>query len=134
MAIQIDEKLLSIEAKQLLSNAKNKSQLLRDALEFYTKFLKGGIVTGVDPADIIDEISDIKRMISEMQNCNWINNDVKPKVSPKVNLTIDPIVKKNEYTPKAIEEKSDVVSNNNEMSEDERLEIERMLDNSLENF
>lgn len=69
MAIQISEKFLSPEAKSVLDNAKNKSQLLRDALEFYVKYMKGQVNSSVEPGlnkELENDVKDIKKMLLEL--------------------------------------------------------------------
>lgn len=64
MAIQIDEKHLSVEAKRALSNAKSKSQLLRDALEFYVS-KTGGIseIKSDVNNEMVNDVKEIKKML-----------------------------------------------------------------------
>ncbi len=62
MAIQISEHKLSPEAKKALNNAKNKSQFLRDAIEYYVK-------RGKESTDFIkmkEEIKEIKSLLIQM--------------------------------------------------------------------
>lgn len=67
MAIQIDEKHLSVEARRALSNAKSKSQLLRDALEFYVS--KNGGMSEIKSDvnnEMVNDVKEIKKMLLEI--------------------------------------------------------------------
>lgn len=67
MAIQISEKHLSPEAKRALNNAKNKSQFMRDAIEYYVKSEK--IQNAVETScysDIKEDIKEIKEMLKSL--------------------------------------------------------------------
>lgn len=68
MAIQISEKHLSPEAKRALSNAKNKSQFMRDAIEFYVRrgFDKENIEVSCD-SEIRKDIKEVKQEIKELK-------------------------------------------------------------------
>ena len=63
MGIQITEKGLSSKARKALSNAKNKSQFLREAIEFYVQREEGK----EPPHDIHDELQEIKTLIGNLQ-------------------------------------------------------------------
>lgn len=64
MAIQISENNLSPKARKALANAKNKSQLLRDALEFYVNRdeIITSPVTSIDSA-LHSDIKEIKELL-----------------------------------------------------------------------
>lgn len=65
MAIQIDEKHLSPEAKRALNNAKSKSQFMRDAIEFYVSRNVQNIQVSCD-SEIKDDIKEIKAMLKKL--------------------------------------------------------------------
>lgn len=67
MAIQISEKGLSPEAKRALNNAKNKSQFMRDAIEYYVK--SGNIQDTVEiscDSEIKEDIKEIKEILKNL--------------------------------------------------------------------
>lgn len=67
MAIQIDEKHLSEEARRALGNAKSKSQLLRDALEYYVRRGADKSETRSDE-QLANDVKDIKKLLLDMTN------------------------------------------------------------------
>lgn len=70
MAIQISEKNLSPEARNALNNSKNKSQLMRDALEYYVGNKKNQETLDVSVScdtEIKNEIKEIKDEISQIK-------------------------------------------------------------------
>ncbi|NFL43544.1 hypothetical protein FDB61_17915 [Clostridium botulinum] len=155
MAIQIDEKLLSAEVKTVLSNAKNKSQLLRDALEFYVKNMKGENISEKKTNyedELINDVRDIKTMLLQMSQVNQVITKENPIVIEKraVVEDVEPIKKgeevKNNIKFKDIEsndikkKSKEVITkkvgnvNDNEMSDEEKEEIEKMVNDSLNFF
>lgn len=152
MAIQIDEKLLSNEAKQFLSNTKNKSQLLREALEVYIRNFKGGMESTECNLneDVIKDIKDIKQMMLQMANgykpviISETSVDMQVKeiqsqesIKKIKNINIQPeLIKTVKDQPEVInnEEKKDSLNIADEMTEEQKREIEKLLDNSLDNF
>lgn len=155
LAIQIDEKLLSAEVKTVLSNAKNKSQLLRDALEFYVKNMKGENISEKKTNyedELINDVRDIKTMLLQMSQVNQVITKENPIVIEKraVVEDVEPIKKgeevKNNIKFKDIEsndikkKSKEVITkkvgnvNDNEMSDEEKEEIEKMVNDSLNFF
>ena len=82
MAIQISEKNLSPLAAKALNNAKNKSQFLRDAVEFY---VQRGIQTGGNHNEngIRSDLGEIKDMIRDLQQVLAQKVVFEPAVSEK---------------------------------------------------
>lgn len=130
LAIQISEKHLSKEARNALANAKNKSQFLRNALEFYVKSIT---VADKDSdnsnflhnSEVIKDIKEIKdillRLSSHGEIAGTINlDDIEENPKDLINEQIN--------KQKSLEKKNDG------LSDDERREIEKMLDNSLDVF
>lgn len=106
MAIQIDEKLLSPEAKQALENAKSKSKFVRDAIEAY-----------VNSKFYLSEFTkEIKDLLSDITS-NDKNSNVQPDKSLDQNTNSEDI-KKPGYG----------------LSEEEKLKREKLLDSSLDLF
>jgi len=63
VGIQITEKGLSSKARKALSNARNKSRFLREAIEFYVQREESE-----EPShDIHDELQEIKTLIGNLQ-------------------------------------------------------------------
>lgn len=69
MAIQITEKLLSAKAQKALNNAVNKSQFLRDAIEYYVNREPQATAStaSIDP-DIRNDIQEIKELLQKLTN------------------------------------------------------------------
>lgn len=162
LAIQIDEKLLSEEAKYFLRNAKNKSQFLRDALEFYVRNIRGDISTLSNcqqcnfDIDVVNDIKEIKfLLLQQLSNQSSIVNKspIEVKQDP-INIelkgeqqydskslnssTKEVAATKNE----AVGEKNAFVKDVNlkkskddkkpEISDEKRLELEDLIDQSIE--
>lgn len=66
MAIQIRETLLSPLAQKVMNNSKNKSQFVRDAIEFYVQTKHGGALSHQGILEISKEIQEIKMMLKLM--------------------------------------------------------------------
>lgn len=158
MAIQIDERHLSVEAQRALNNAKNKSQLLRDALEYYVR--RGGVISEVtfdSNNEVANNVKEIKNMLLEMSKgytpivTKEISSDTEEKSTAKK------VVKKVEPIEKVIEKVevkevikdnitninenievngSDVKKDNDKkgMSDEEKKKIEEMLNWSINNI
>ncbi len=154
LAIQIDEKLLSAEVKTVLSNAKNKSQLLRDALEFYVKNMKGESISEKKTNyedELINDVRDIKTMLLQISQVNTVIAQEKPIVIEKRTVVeeVEPIKKGEEVENNIkfkdiksddIKKSKEVITkkvenvNDNEMSDKEKEEIEKMINDSLNFF
>lgn len=151
MAIQIDEKLLSIEARELLKNAKNKSQLLRDAIDFYAKFMKGDMPGGNQQInfheDIVKDIKDIKEMMLSYKNpVSEMAADIQYKEPDIIKLETKEIRRNTNHKEREVvsnniliqdepvEVNETINMNDSEMTQQEKDELERMLDMSLNNF
>lgn len=79
MGIQITEKGLSSKARKALSNAKNKSRFLREAIEFYVQREESE-----EPSyDFHDELQEIKTLIGNLQaTCERCGRSKGEKQSP----------------------------------------------------
>ena len=64
LSIQVDERKLSVLAANALGNAKNKSQFLRDAIEFYSQRT---LPEKKGSNNIQSELENLKEMIRELQ-------------------------------------------------------------------
>jgi len=144
--------LLSDEAKQFLSNAKNKSQLLRDALEFYIRNFKEPKQELNLNQDIVNDIKEIKNMLSlHISNGGVYKAKVISEesfdIQKEETLIHEPEIKKAikeervEGDKENLKEKEVVINNENEsrkykgdsgLSEEEIRRLEEMLDNSIE--
>lgn len=147
MAIQIDEKLLSDDAKHFLNNTKNKSRLLREALEFYIRNVKGGMINTESSIgqDVVNDIKEIKDMLQHMTNeykpisMNEASIDVQvkevqiqePIKENKRNTIQEEITKE---LPIEINNEKNSLNDDDGMTDEQKREIEKLLDNSLNNF
>lgn len=100
MAIQISENNLSPKARKALANAKNKSQLLRDALEFYVNRdeVVASPVTGVD-SGLQSDIKEIKELLKGLALPGVVES-VASKETNKRKPSVQPVEKIDE-SPKA---------------------------------
>lgn len=166
MGIQIDEKLLSEDVKKVLHNVKNKSQFLRDALEFYVKNMNTVNNSSGEcnlNKDLIEDIKDIKSMLLEISKGSNVNTIESPSINYKETITkegkpIEENIIKEESTKvevksakeqntkaevSVINELDNIKDNgsddkselkNNEMTDEQKREIEEMINNSLNLF
>jgi len=63
ISIQVDEQKLSTQAAKALKNAKNKSQFLRDAIEF---FVQRELPENIVKQDVRSDLEEIKELIREL--------------------------------------------------------------------
>ncbi|MCT4584045.1 MAG: hypothetical protein N4A54_03885 [Peptostreptococcaceae bacterium] len=68
MAIQISEHKLSPQAKKALNNSKNKSQFLRDAIEFYVKRDQQTDLNSSSDPEMKEDIKEIKDMLLQLSS------------------------------------------------------------------
>lgn len=68
MGIQIKEHQLSPEVRKALKNSKNKSQFLRDALEFYVR--KSENSNSIVQNDIQNDIREIKGLLIKLEKAS----------------------------------------------------------------
>lgn len=79
ISIQVDEKKLSARAANALLNAKNKSQFLRDALEFY---VQRSLPTQGAVSDVRPDLEEIKDLIRDLHT-QFINQPVSIMNAPQ---------------------------------------------------
>lgn len=131
MAIQISEKGLSLKAKEALKNAKNKSQLMRDALEYYVAYQN-------DLEKVEKELSEVKSLLISLssKNSSVSNNDLLEKELIKLEVEKEEVAsdldiyKENDKETK----KADNTGSDEGIIDKGKIEIERLIDNSLKNF
>lgn len=131
MAIQISEKGLSLKAKEALKNAKNKSQLMRDALEYYVAYQN-------DLEKVEKELSEVKSLLISLssKNSSVSNNDLLEKELIKLEVEKEEVAsdldiyKENDKEAK----KADNTGSDEGIIDKGKIEIERLIDNSLKNF
>lgn len=87
MAIQITEKHLSPEAKKALDNAVNKSQFLRDAIEFYVRRGQVSECENVgENTTLREELKEIKSILAQLtSNCTLIDKKSSDNISNSSN-------------------------------------------------
>lgn len=146
MAIQINEKHLSPEATQALQNAKSKSQFLRDAVEFYVS-KEGETSILKKEVDILkSDIKEIKNLLIEV-----LQQQQQPQ-SQKINEVVvdEPLHKESssekntgaheegkkvermkEKQPLKGPEKEERSSSTDDISEEQKKQIEQMLANNM---
>ncbi len=129
MAIQISTDKLSGEAKAVLDNTKNKSQFMRDAIEFY--------VSNRSIKDDLDEIKAVLRQIAENKITSFDNSQIQEIRVKAVPETIEPtyqVTPKKDNTP-AISNTANVNQIMTDIKEVETNdEMEDLIDNSLNMF
>lgn len=131
MAIQISEKGLSLKAKEALKNAKNKSQLMRDALEYYVAYQN-------DLEKVEKELSEVKSLLISLssKNSSVSNNDLLEKELIKLEVEKEEVAsdldiyKENDKETK----KADNTGSDEGIIDKGKIEIERLIDNSLKKF
>jgi hypothetical protein len=144
MAIQISEKFLSPRAVAALNKAPNKSQFLRDAIEYYVN--RGPVnissrIPGVsDASELQSDIKDIKELLNRIVDttsvsaaevsASQIENDPKELDKHAANKTI---VNNPQPTPSK-EDKPATTKEPQNNKTDKREEIEQMLDDSIESL
>lgn len=139
MAIQINEKHLSSKAKKALNNAKNKSQFLRDAIEFYVN--RESVYENIG-SDLKEDVREIKELLLKMSIPPLITETAitkesfltsqSPKSSVQDSSKEIEIDKLKEYA--ASEVKVEEAINDDGLSEAKKKEIAEMLDNSIDLF
>lgn len=141
MAIQIDpDKHLSLEAKKALDNAKNKSQFLRDAVEYYVRR---------NDTEIKKDLEEIKQLLKQLNVTPAYTEEsvIESAITKEKELEEETLKKEIEQLqnekittqveePEAVQAKSNIDNNNsdNNISDDDKRAIEKMLDASLDNF
>lgn len=124
MAIQISEGKLSEKARKALKNSKNKSQFLRDAIEFY--------VSSQMP-EILTELKEIKQLIiSNSQAFQAFSEQAAVNEAKAENEQKSLNFEKANETKQLQAVQNDV--KNDSFSESEKAEINRMVDELLEKF
>lgn len=124
MAIQISEDKLSEKARKALKNSKNKSQFLRDAIEFY--------VSSQMP-EILTELKEIKQLIiSNSQAFQAFSEQAAVNEAKAENEQKSLNFEKANETKQLQAVQNDV--KNDSFSESEKAEINRMVDELLEKF
>jgi len=148
LGIQINENKLSPEAKKALQNAKSKSQFMRDAIEFYVRHMERSCTDG-SLDDLKGDIKDIKSMLTKICKINSAdmlpfdakvvtnNNADKEKVQllkqPSVSEEKPKVVSINEPKPSNYP-KDENKDTQQELSEGEKSEIEKLLDASIDSL
>lgn len=149
MGITISEKYLSPQVKKALANAKNKSQFIREALDFYVS--RESIEVGSDTESIVvkemdsEMKSDIKEIKKLLLNMSTIPAYTESAISKDVISTsneqsqpvkvIDTVT--DEVPVKPIEPLNTAMvqdDDNSDMSEEEKQRIQEMLENSINMF
>lgn len=125
MAIQISENNLSEKAKKALSNAKNKSQFMRDAIEYYVDSQYPGLLP-----ELLDEIKEVKKIVSSfsLQQQSFSEQAATKEHYQEIKQSEDNI--KDTEINSALQD----LDNGDDYTSDEKAEIERMLDFSLDQF
>jgi len=124
LAIQISEGKLSEKARKALKNSKNKSQFLRDAIEFY--------VSSQMP-EILTELKEIKQLIiSNSQAFQAFSEQAAVNEAKAENEQKSLNFEKANETKQLQAVQNDV--KNDSFSESEKAEINRMVDELLEKF
>lgn len=113
LGIQISEHNLSPEAKEALNNAKNKSQFLRDAIEFYVR-------RGEQNKDIEKDIREIKDLLKDLAYTGGISI-TKSEKEDKSEIIDRTIVKSidTERVLTAIDDNSDRNKENSNLEDDD---------------
>ena len=103
MAIQISEHKLSPLAQQALSNAKNKSQFLRDAIEYY-------VSSELNNLDIKEDIKEIKNILKQLASQTVYDETVATKnEEEKENITVN--INSNDDIKKTVDNVNNTESN-----------------------
>lgn len=140
MAIQISEKNLSPKAQKALNNAVNKSQFLRDAIEFYVS--REYPEAAPDP-EIKNDIKEIKELLLRITTQPGTIETAVSIEKVTIPEAVKPAIKAEAAEkPKAVINNDAAVSTketvtnqpDSDMSEAEKKAIEKMLDESLLNF
>jgi|LSQX01.3.fsa_nt_gb hypothetical protein len=142
MAIQISEKFLSPRAVAALNKAPNKSQFLRDAIEYYVN--RGPVnissrIPGIsDASELQSDIKDIKELLNRIVDTTSVSA-AEVSVSQIENnprkLDNHAAIKTAVNNPQPITSKEDKPATSKEPQNnktDKHEEIERMLDESIE--
>lgn len=142
MAIQISEKFLSPRAIAALNKAPNKSQFLRDAIEYYVN--RGPVnissrIPGIsDISDLRDDIKDIKELLSSIAGTTLDSAAEVSAAQPenkfkKVDSSAGKKIEKNvPQTESLIEDVPAETAVSHSKQNDRRKEIEKLLDDSIE--
>lgn len=139
MVVNISEHLLSSPAQKLLKNTKNKSQLIRDAIELYaTRDISCD-------SELKNEVKKIKEMLKDLLNENSqaefksvqkhqesLNNNI--RVPTEENIPNKVTNTQNKEQKEKIQEPNIVVEANNGLSEEKKREIAKMLDMSIDSM
>jgi len=103
MAIQISEHKLSPLAQQALNNAKNKSQFLRDAIEYY-------VSSELNNLDIKEDIKEIKNILKQLASQTVYDETVATKnEEEKENITVN--INSNDDIKKTVDNVNNTESN-----------------------
>lgn len=152
MAIQIDENKISPVARKALANAKSKSQLLRDALEFYVNsraYITGEteeeasseMDLGDFKVDVIQDLQEIKSLILKLSqgsvSMNAVDKNVdKPQiVDKKTQITNVPKVEpepQRETAISKVEHIPNTSSKGAQMTEEQKRAYEESFDSVID--
>lgn len=147
MAIQISEKKLSPKAQKALSNAKNKSQFLRDAIEHY---VSKDIPQITNDPELKEDIKEIKEFLMKIASQKTSNDEVaftqETFASSQKEIKAEKNLSENKKENQAVENRDlkieeDSTEKNEKANisedgytEEQKREIEEMLVNSIDNF
>lgn len=131
LAIQISENHLSPEAVKALNNAKNKSQFLRDAIEFYVNRKE-------DDNGLKNDIKQIKELLVNIHTVG-ITSTVINEVctAADVRQTINKSVPKNDLLNDHIDNdiiEENIIDNSNDYSEEDKRAIEANLFDNINRY
>lgn len=150
MAIQISEKHLSPKAIKALENAKSKSQLLRDALEYYVNRDEIEVASVASDPEMKMDIKEIKELLQNMslQPAHTESIVVKDDISTrgnedlKVGTTVvsevpvikheDTVVEVADTSNQHMTEKTITATSNDDLSDEQKAQIAKNLDFALD--
>ncbi len=136
MGIQISENKLSSRAKAALSNAKNKSQFLRDAIEFYVG--RDADIVNSDLSILSNDIKEIKMLLVELTQSSLESSSFSEAAAVRNDTVVQVTAIAEQEAPNnnvgSIRDKSTNTLNKSASLSDKEKEALKLLDESIDLF